>query len=90
MTGRAKAWDAPPATDIQMPEGGVLPPSPKALLSRIEAKRRAAARLHLVEPAVAVVSVALALAIVVADRVDLVGVRAESRSLWAIAPDGSS
>ena len=70
MTPRAEAWRTGPETvpvtppDIPIPEGGVLPPSPTVLLSRIDAKRRVASRLHLVEPAVAWLSAALALAIV--------------------------
>ncbi len=84
VTDRAKAWGAPPATAIPIPGGGVLPPSPKALLSRIDAKRRAAARLHLAEPAVGVVAIALGLGIII-------GVAwtwwaaAQSQPLWAVS-----
>ena len=79
--GRATAWSAPPPTDIQIPEGGVLPPSPKALLSRIEAKRRGAARLHLVEPGVAVIAVALAARLDRRGGLDLVGDRRRAVAL---------
>lgn len=69
-TSRAEAWRTGPETvpitppDIPIPEGGVLPPSPRVLLSRIDAKRRMASRLHLVEPAVGWLSVALGIAVV--------------------------
>lgn len=62
ITARATAWGQ--ATDhdgLDIPDGGVLPPSPKALFARIRDKRRSAARLHLAEPIVGVLTVLLAL-----------------------------
>ncbi|HEX5727902.1 hypothetical protein [Microbacterium sp.] len=91
MTPRAEAWRTGPETvpvtppDIPIPEGGVLPPSPTVLLSRIEAKRRVASRLHLVEPAVAWLSGALALAIVLG-IVWTVWAYSADATLWGIAP----
>ncbi|WP_344090603.1 hypothetical protein [Microbacterium deminutum] len=83
VTARASAWDAPPASPIPVPGGGVLPPSSKALLSRIEAKRRSAARLHLVEPAVGVITTTLAIAIVLA-VVWIWWATTTDESLWSI------
>ncbi len=83
VTDRASAWGAPPATPIAIPGGGVLPPSSKALLSRITAKRRSAARLHLVEPAVGVIATTLAIAIVLGVAWTLWAVTADT-SLWSI------
>jgi len=91
MTVRAAAWrtgqETVPVTaaDIPIPEGGVLPPSPTVLLSRIDAKRRVASRLHLVEPAVAWLSVALAVAIVLGIAWT-VWAYSEGTTLWGIAP----
>lgn len=86
VTTRASAWDAPPASDIPIPGGGVLPPSSQALLSRIEAKRRSAARLHIVEPAVGVIAVTLAIAIVLGVAWTWWSTTAD-RSLWSIGPN---
>ena len=83
VSDRAKAWGAPPATDIDVPGGGVLPPSPRALLSRIQAKRRAAARLHLAEAGAGVVSIALAVAIVIAIAWTW-WATVQNRSLWSV------
>lgn len=48
---RAQDWGAPGGPDaVHVPSGGVLPPSPTTLFSRIVEKRMLAARLHLVEP----------------------------------------
>ncbi|MET0828110.1 MAG: hypothetical protein ABWY26_01195 [Microbacterium sp.] len=84
VTGRAEIWQAPPAVELAIPEGGVLRPSPTALLARIEAKRRSAARLHLVEPAVAVISTTLAASIVVA-IVWTMWATTQNQPLWGIA-----
>ena len=90
-TSRAEAWRTGPETvpvtppDIPIPEGGVLPPSPKVLLSRIDAKRRVASRLHLVEPAVAWLSVALAAAIVLGLAWTLWAYGRDT-TLWGIVP----
>ncbi len=85
---RAGTWDAPPAVEIAIPEGGVLRPSPKALLARIEGKRRSAARLHLVEPAVAVIATTLGVAIVVA-IVWVMWATMQNQPLWAIAAEAA-
>jgi hypothetical protein len=84
VTARVEAWGAPPASPIPIPGGGVLPPSPQALLARIDAKRRTAARLHLVEPAVAVIAVTLGAALLVA-VVWIWWATTQSQSLWSIS-----
>lgn len=64
VTARAEAWDAPPKNPIKIPAGGVLPPTSAALEDRIQSKRRSAARLHLVEPAVGVIATMLGIGLV--------------------------
>ncbi|GAA3632194.1 hypothetical protein GCM10022200_13850 [Microbacterium awajiense] len=79
LIARADAWrsaptavpqpdggEMPPSTPehIIVPEGGVLPPSAKNLFGRISDKRRSAARLHLMEPAVGALAIWLFAALV--------------------------
>ena len=64
----------------------MLPPSPTVLLSRIDAKRRVASRLHLVEPAVAWLSAALGARDRPRHRLDLVWAYSADTTLWGIAP----
>jgi hypothetical protein len=79
LTARASLWRTAPTSEppqrggakpptepdeLRVPAGGVLPPSKPTLFRRIDDKRSGAARLHLVEPAVWAVTVALACAIV--------------------------
>ncbi len=66
MQDRARAWGAPAGPDDDIvPQGpSVLPPSPATLLARIRTKRVNAARLHLIEPVVAIVAITSALAVV--------------------------
>lgn len=83
---RVQAWGAPGGPDgVHVPSGGVLPPSPATLFSRIAAKRRVAARVHLVEPLagalIAWLGVALLLGTVWAWAAYL-----QKVSLWAILP----
>jgi hypothetical protein len=63
----ARGGAKPPTVpdELQVPEGGVLPPSKPTLLRRITDKRASAARLHLVEPSVWAVAVGLLCAIVI-------------------------
>jgi hypothetical protein len=63
---RARSWGAPWRRGRQIIpiDAGVMPLSQEVLFDRISAKRRFAARLHLVEPAVAILTVLLALGIV--------------------------
>ncbi|MFH8250550.1 hypothetical protein ACH3VR_09330 [Microbacterium sp. B2969] len=64
LTKRASAWgQAAKPDDLQIPDGGVLPPSAAAMFARIRAKRTSAARRHLAEPIVGILSVLLALAL---------------------------
>lgn len=59
--GGAKPPTAP--DELRVPTGGVLPPSKPTLFRRIADKRASAARLHLVEPVVWIVTVAFTCAI---------------------------
>jgi hypothetical protein len=93
-TERAEAWRTGPETvpvtpqDIPVPDSGVLPPSPRVLLSRIDAKRRVASRLHLVEPAVAWLSIALGAAIVLGIAWTL-WAYSRGTELWGVFPAGA-
>lgn len=53
------------ATEISVPQGGVLPPSPVSLFRRITDKRTTAARLHLMEPSVWVAAVTSVIALLI-------------------------
>ena len=79
LTDRAELWRTAPTSEppkrggakpptvpdeLRVPVGGVLPPSKPTLFRRIADKRVSAARLHLMEPAAAAVTVALVIAIV--------------------------
>ncbi len=79
LTDRAELWRTAPTSEppkrggakpptvpdeLRVPAGGVLPPSKPTLFRRIADKRISAARLHLMEPAAAAVTVALVIAIV--------------------------
>ena len=79
LTDRAELWRTAPTSEppkrggakpptvpdeLRVPAGGVLPPSKPTLFRRIADKRVSAARLHLMEPAAAAVTVAQVIAIV--------------------------
>ncbi len=67
LTRRATAWHAPssPQGEAGVVRPGVMPLSPALLYARVAAKRRTAARLHLLEPAAAVLAALLGVGIVV-------------------------
>lgn len=86
VTARARAWGAPAGPDdIHVIDGGVLPPSPKVLYGRIEAKRRFAARAHLAEPLGAIVTLCMS-ATVVVGCVWAWSAYAQHVSLWGVLP----
>lgn len=62
---RAHAWRAPssPRGEAPLVRPGVMPISPVLLYARVAAKRRTAARMHLLEPAAAVLALLLGLGI---------------------------
>lgn len=86
VTERAQDWGAPGRPDaVDVPTGGVLPPSPATLFARISSGRGIAARAHLVEPLGGALIAWLGIAV-------LVGVvwswaaYAQRVSLWAVLP----
>jgi hypothetical protein len=91
VSERAGSWGAPtePAqVDVDARRVGVLPPSRRSLLARMNDKRVAAARLHLVEPAVSVVAALLAVGI--AAGLVWVGMTSQAGQLWAGASPGTA
>lgn len=83
---RAKAWGAPPEKPVPIPDGGVLPPSADTLLTRIQAKRNTAARLHLVEPVFGVIATILGVALIVGAFWTW-WATAHGETLWQIGPN---
>lgn len=87
VNARAAAWDQParPGDRVVEPRPGVLPLSQKALFARIDAKRQAAARLHLAEPLAGLAGLLLFLAVAAGVAWSWVTYNSDV-SLWGVIP----